>query len=189
MSKMSKAIAVLGVVAGLGVAALPLSSYAASSQSKQAKIQVEVGGSISLEIDQATDDTNDWADNTLDLGQVMVGGAVKEGTLTAKVTSNEKVGYKLTMYATNEGKMTGLLGNTIANEAPAQGSEGWGYKTETVTEWTKMPLAATPATINTANAGEAALDASTDVTFGVSVDAGTEEDTYTGTVIFTASVQ
>ena len=48
MSKMSKAIAVLGVVAGLGVAALPLSTYAAlgdalpeDAYKKEAQAQVQ----------------------------------------------------------------------------------------------------------------------------------------------------
>jgi len=59
MSKMSKAIAVLGVVAGLGVAALPLSSYAADepySQSTSADVQVGVSGAISIEVDNGATD-------------------------------------------------------------------------------------------------------------------------------------
>ncbi len=193
MSKMSKAIVALGVVAGLGVAAMPLSSYAANSDTKQAQVQVEVGGSISLALSgtaPTAEGEPGWiaASNTLDLGKAIINGDVVSGVIDATVTSNDPIGYTLTMYATDEGIMKGSTGASIPNAKPEQGKAGWGYKT-TGDEYTAMPLQATPASIATATAGTGALNAKTSVTFGVSVDDTIPEGTYTGTVVFTATAQ
>ena len=46
MSKITKTIAALGVVAGLGVAALPLASYAATTQN--ITVEAEIGATLSV---------------------------------------------------------------------------------------------------------------------------------------------
>ena len=109
MSKMSKAIAVLGVVAGLGVAALPLSTYAAPgdegtySQSTSVQVQTKVEGAISIStnIDTIGAGTDQ---KYIDLGELMPGGVTNEMTdaLEVTVNSNEKaVDYNLYINGLN----------------------------------------------------------------------------------------
>ena len=91
MSKSTKIIAALGVVAGLGVAALPLSSFAATTG--DVNVKVEVGSTISMTIDDADHSTtplektvamnNNSSDNSL--------------TASVKVTTNDDDGYILTV--------------------------------------------------------------------------------------------
>lgn len=87
MSKMSKAIVALGVVAGLGVAAMPLSSYATTTTGK---VQVNVDGAISVAIVEPTNSDADTegvslTGNTLDLQTVMIGAAPTIGTMGVQV--------------------------------------------------------------------------------------------------------
>ncbi len=201
MSKMSKAIAVLGVVAGLGVAAMPLSSYAASSDIEQAQVQVKVGGSINLTLDKAASDTTStWTQqgNILNLGEIKINGDVATGAIDAKVETNDVMGYTLSMRALNEGVMKGDSGIDIPNVAPAKGTAGWGYNLDGGATFTQMPTtdtmivsdgntaAITPAPTEE---GAAKADATTTVTFGVAADSSIPEGTYTGTVVFTAAVK
>ena len=51
MTKSTKIIAALGVIAGLGVAALPIGAFAASTQ--EVTVKVNIDSSISLGVDQA----------------------------------------------------------------------------------------------------------------------------------------
>ena len=201
MSKMSKAIAVLGVVAGLGVAAMPLSSYAASSDIEQAQVQGKVGGSINLTLDKAASDTTStWTQqgNILNLGEIKINGDVATGAIDAKVETNDVMGYTLSMRALNEGVMKGDSGIDIPNAAPAKGTAGWGYNLDGGATFTQMPTtdtmivsdgntaAITPAPTEE---GAAKADATTTVTFGVAADSSIPEGTYTGTVVFTAAVK
>lgn len=201
MSKMSKAIAVLGVVAGLGVAAMPLSSYAASQDIEQAKVQVEVGGAINLTLDKAASDTTsqwDSTSNTLDLGKIMVGATdPTEGTITATVETNDPLGYTLSIKALNNAEMVGSNGGSIESNN-LSGGKGWAYKTS-AGSWTALTTtdvvisaedaATTTKTPAPAEDAEYKADATTDVTFGVKADSTVAEGTYTGTVVFTAAVK
>lgn len=84
--------------------------------------------------------------------------------------------------------------NTIpANENVAQGTAGWAFKGGDVANNTAITVA--PITLkntNTAISGDAGSDGkkaeTTDVTFVVAADSSTPEDTYVGTVVFTATV-
>ena len=199
MSKMSKAIAVLGVVAGLGVAALPLSSYAAggASNSKSAQVKAEVAGAISITVQEPSDTTlNDgdgvsFAGDTLDLGKLTINGAVSTGAMGVKVSTNNANGYTLTIKATTPGMVgsDGAEGFTIPAVAPAQNTAGWGYKkTTTDTNWSV--LSETDAELKkTTSAPGSESDPSevTDIVFGASANSSTHDGTYTGTVIFTAT--
>lgn len=211
MSKMSKAIAVLGVVAGLGVAALPLSTYADNySQSTQAKVQAEVGGAISIAVD-----SGNAADKTLvDLGQLMVNGDVKTNSVDVIVSTNNTkvgangIGYTLTMsMAGDSNALNNGVGATIPAGTPEKGKSFWGYTQSTITDadsiaaasWAAVPAKGSAVTLTTAN-GKIPTATETDgeitpgsettkVTFGASADGSQQEGIYTGSVIFTATVQ
>lgn len=194
MSKMSKAIAVLGVVAGLGVAALPLSSYAADeptnySQSAQAQVKVEVGGAISI--------STDAADGVVDLGQMKINGVSDTKDLNVTVSSNSEIGYDLTIKsATSETALVTPSGAKIPADANiAAGTSAWAYRLAGETEgtygdWTAItasPVNILSHTADAANTG--AMTGTTKVNFGASASGTQQEGIYTGTVVFTATVK
>lgn len=199
MSKMSKAIAVLGVVAGLGVAALPLSSYAATTATRTAQVQVEVAGGISLAFDQPDTQiegaTFNETTRLLDLGQVTLGGAVKEGAFKVVVETNNPIGYELKIAAKDSTDMTSENGDTIATGVPTANAttSAWGYKvgagtyTALTTEGAVISAADDATVAPTEGTGRPSKG--TDVTFGVAAQSSQAEGTYVGNVVFTASVK
>lgn len=178
MSNITKAIAVLGVVAGLGVAALPLSSYADATVPVTA--QIDSSMSISTSADE------------VDFGQIIAGGAVKTQDLDVTV-STTSTSYNLNIKDSDANTalvsvdatgsaITGEDAATIKAGAPAQGTSAWGYKIGETGAWTGVT------TSNTSiYKGSAAGTATTTVTFGVSAIAGQKDGTYKGGVIFTAT--
>ncbi len=205
MSKMSKAIAVLGVVAGLGVAALPLSSYAADggySVGASTKVTTEVEGSISI----AIQDASGAAAPTIDLGKLALNGAPRGGKAQIVVSSNNNgAQFDLTASAT---EMTATTANgtfTIPKGTPAQGTSAWGAKvfadkaafdawdlTAASVDFTGFNsidnLTFTSGTTSGAAENQDAT-ATTYVGFGASAAAGQEAGNYSSTVTFTASVK
>lgn len=211
MSKMSKAIAALGVVAGLGVAALPLSTYAAPgdpdtySQSTNAQVQVEVEGAISI----ATDLTSG---EVVTLGKIMPGGITDEmkdaDALKVTVSSNSD-GANFNLYINgleNNGTkaiMKGAsTGSSIEAGVPAANTSAWGYAYSTTpfTGEAKQTYAAIPMTakkvngdtkLSTSGAVEGSQKATNDSYFKFQASASNTQlaDTYTGTVVFTAVVE
>ena len=83
MTKTTKIIAALGVVAGIGVAALPISSFAASTQ--DVTVRVTIGSSIAVGVDQDTTEVT------------MSPNQTDASTLKTKVTvtTNNAAGYQL----------------------------------------------------------------------------------------------
>lgn len=207
MSKMSKAIAVLGVVAGLGVAAMPLSSYAAGNvDSKNATVEVTVGGGISLTIvdpvagqPAGSKAKLDLDTRTLNLGEAKLGGDIVSGSMGIKVATNDPAGYTLKMTAANLA-MSGAAGNIPAG-IPTVGTSAWGFKigdgawTALTTSGYDIYSDAEGATLGQTSAGDDAENPTvpavqtTDVTFGVSASATQPEGEYATTVTFTATVK
>lgn len=209
MSKMSKAIAVLGVVAGLGVAAMPLSSYAAGNvDSKNATVEVTVGGGISLTIvdpvagqPEGSKATLDLDTRTLNLGEAKLGGDIVSGSMGVKVATNDPAGYTLKMSAANL-DMTGAAGSIKAGIPTANGeNSAWGFKVGSGA-WTALTAAgydiysdAEGATLGQTSAGDDAENPivpavqTTDITFGVNASANQAEGDYATTVLFTATVK
>lgn len=186
MSKMTKTIAALGVVAGLGVAALPLSSYAATTNNPATvDVLATVNGTISMTV----------ADEEINVGTVTPGGEIASKSTTVTVSTNNEKGYKLEM--TDSDTNTNML-QIDANGDPLNGgasiptgdmstaASGWGYSVDNGTTFNSVPpLGGTPATI--ANSTTAVTDEATTVTFGVKAASGQAEGNYKGTVVFTAT--
>ena len=70
MSKSTKIIAALGVVAGLGVAALPAFTYAAESVTGDVQVDVEVLPAIAMTITGNNDDSSNYDDGTTSYASV-----------------------------------------------------------------------------------------------------------------------
>lgn len=145
MSKSTQILAALGVVAALGVAALPLSSYAATdrdgltvndgegtadatniydgtkdgSVADTIKVKTTIEDTLALTIAGADDTDGETGDNHLVLlgtdGKI-VNGQNAEGTATVTVATNHVNGYKVSI----NGEATGFNGTTNASEKFAQ---------------------------------------------------------------------
>lgn len=195
MSKMTKTIAALGVVAGLGVAALPLSSYAAT---QQVDVSANVLGSIAVSTDV---DGESGAKGTLELGDVTPGSSVVMKDLAVTVSTNSTAGYTLTLRDTaTDASLINTADSTqkIAADTTVQkGQTAWavrgaadGSSALNDSDWVAVPASnATALTIKNKAAGALTDGAeTTSVTFGVSVAEGAvTAGTYTSTVIFTAT--
>ncbi len=202
MSKMSKTIAILGVVAGLGVAALPLSSYAATSStdgtpvSDTATVKLTIDKKLSIALDKKEADLTD--------------GTTTDDIAVTVITNNTK-GYSLKIAGTAGTNPTSLTGNNANTDQIVAFSKGadapaalavegnasvWGYTVagdDKVDGFTATTLfagvkgAADADTIASSDAETAAAGNVTTVTFAAALVNNQPAGTYTGEVTFTAS--
>lgn len=194
MSKMTKTIAVLGVVAGLGVAALPLSSYATAGLSDTANItaQAVVGDSIEITAGQTT----------VTMTNVVAGATENEASTDLTVRTNNVNGYSVNIKdADTETALKTADGSGTATGIPAgvpsQGTNAWGFKTSSTasnvtidSEWAAYRAVSTSekniATGTTASAAEGDVIS---LTFGVTVDTTIAAGTYEDVVVVTATTK
>ena len=174
MSKVTKTIAALGVVAGLGVAALPLASYAANPT--RVNLTANLDDSLSLSVTE-----------TELAFELENGGAVVTDETAATVTTNSGKGYDLNIKAASgNGALTSTVGSyTIPAGPAAQGTSAWGYKTgggDTYTAVTAADVSIASSTAPTPTAGT-----TTNITIGVSADATQEAGIYKGSFVLTAA--
>lgn len=142
MSKTTKALAILGVVAGLGVAALPFSAMAAvdnngatihdgtgtdtatdkydgtadGNVSDTVLVKTQIEDTLTLTVVGANDATGETGQNHLVLlgtDGKLANGANASGAATVNVATNNKGGYKVNM----NGEATGFNGTTNTSEA------------------------------------------------------------------------
>lgn len=195
MSKMTKTIAALGVVAGLGVAALPLSSYAAVvTDSTDVTLNAVVGEAISV--------TTNAADDTVTINNVTANQDAKEGSTVLTIQTNNANGYTLTIEdadattALKDASNTSYAGiATLKSGATLdKGTTGWGFKASTTTDgvtanltnWTGIKT--TAQTLATRASGATATDGDqVTLTFGVVVDSTVPAGTYSDVVTLTAT--
>lgn len=190
MSKIAKSMAVLGVVAGFGVAALPLSSYA--SESAPVTIQATVDSSIA--VTAATD--------MVDLGTISAGSGIATQTTSVTVSGSVKK-YNLGLVDKNtdtnmnwvslaEGQTESestITGTQIPATADlATEAKGWAFRLGEDEAWQAVPAYGTN-TFNITPDGGADMDGSakTDVTFGVKADATLKNGIYQDQVVFIAT--
>ncbi len=190
MSKMSKAIAVLGVVAGLGVAALPLSSYAVE-KTANVTAQAVIGDSIAITV------TNP----TVTMTGVMANEEAKEASTDVTIQTNSTKGYQIQIADADDDtalKPTGAgTAAGIAAGVPTQGKNAWGFKASsnssnvTITEegYRAVGGKAAPKIVGTAAAASATDGDVISLTFGVTVDTTIAADTYQDEVVLTATTK
>lgn len=199
MSKMTKTIAALGVVAGLGVAALPLSSYATIvSGNTTVTAQAIIGEAISV--------TADATDDIVKIENVTANQDVAEGSTNVTVQTNNANGYNVviedkdatTALMTTDGSGTAT---GIPAGVPVKGTNAWGFKASAADgSSVTIPTAAQSYRAIEANGSQLALanrvsgatDTDGDVftlTFGVTVDSSIAAGTYQDEVIITATTR
>ena len=206
MSKLSTTLAMLGAVSALGVAALPLSSYAVDqpSVSKSAQVTVGVEGAISISFVAPSSTAGDTdgsvftpATGVLKLANAKVNGAPVIGTMGVQVATNNTTGYTLTAKSSATTDMVGSGSaetfSIPANANVAQGTAGWAIKGGDLSENKAIDASGVQLKkTDEAPKGTPEVDnknfENTDVIFTVAADSSTREGTYTGTVIFTAAV-
>lgn len=190
MSKTTKFIAALGVVAGIGVAALPLTSYATE---QHLAITATVDSSISLALSGT---------NNLTVGSNAVN--LDTASTTASVTTNSLKGY--TLSVTDKDTVTDLTHTTQSDKkiaaqdgTPTAGTSTWavqaggnytGMTSGLDTNWKAMPAkGGTALVIKNSGAVTAAINQDqTTLKYGVATAANQESGEYTNEITFTATV-
>lgn len=207
MTNLSKTIAILGVVAGLGVTALPLSSYAADPTEIEGKGDTPVATKdvpVQLTIDQMLSMYVTTEDGSADVANPVVLSSNADTTanyqadpIAVKVITNNLNGYGLNMAGTYtaESHASDLVNDDgkfiAAGDLTSSAASQWGYKVKTnagtdySTDWAavvdagaKIDSFATP----TGAAGKTTL-----VKFGAHVLDTQESGVYNGQVTFTAT--
>ena len=199
MVNSKKIIASLGVVAGLGVAVLPLTSYAVEGEGV---VKVGVEDSLAVTV------TANYAANVTGGDDYM---AVKQGeekaTLihTVNVKGTTRHDYALTMHAKDNEK-SAIANNILVHSdvdtaqiAPTAGAASlakgtWGYKYSTDSSsfsgnWKPVALTAATGSLKTASSTDrtAAYDENHYVNFGVNAADDQRAGYYEATVVYTAT--
>lgn len=177
MTKSKKIVAVLGVVAGLGAIAFPLTSYAAT---QDVNITVGVDETVAISVNNPSVSKN-----------IATNAAIDESmTTTATVTVNSSKGYKLSIYGSGGGTVANSLYRGATTDAipagvPAQGQSYWGYKGGNTNDLKAVPLQASADLIKTTTEASTTGD-QTLITFGVTASVGQTPGSYTGKVTLSA---
>ena len=198
-----KSIAVLGVVAGLGVAALPLATYAAPTEiegsgdplsaSKNVQLQLEVKETLSMFV------TNE--DGDADVTAPVVLSSTDNANFAAspiaiKVNAGNQSGYYLTIAGSTDGDDATVLKNSSdgiieAGDLTSTTVSQWGYKVLKGAEGATLDTAWNAVKAGGATETIDSLDKAgvqtTQVTFGAHIVDGQEAGVYNGQVTFTAT--
>ncbi len=189
MSKTTAALAALGVVAGLGVAALPLSSYAVEDQ-EDIKVTLSVNDSISI---TTTDPDNpETALNAAPITAATDGGVSASSPILVTVKTNNEGGYTVKLKdkdATTALTTTGD-GTPIPSGTPTQGVSAWGFAlldstatgADENTTWQSFAESQTEATLETKSSQTAEGGDKYKLFFGASLSADQTPGTYTNDV-------
>src|SRR5574344_424052 len=185
MSKSTKIIAALGIAAGLGVAALPLSSFAAldlngvngDAKTMDVTVSATVGSSVAIAVNAATEPA------TINLT------ANASGTSTSKVeyATNSSTGLTLSLKDkdTDLNLKSGDTDVIPAAAAVAAGTSAWNITGGTsVCQAGAAITSADQEVVKTT----AAVNDSTTMTYGVSTSADQHPGTYTDVITYTASI-
>lgn len=190
MSKIAGAMAALGVVAGLGVAALPMASYAA--ESAPVTIRATVNSSIAVSTDGV---------DLVDFGTIDKSSGENIQTIAVTVTGTvTKYNLGVMDYDDNT-DMVNVTNTTSTTTIKTLDTEvntltgGWGFRSEdrhvSDNQWKGMPAYnATDADKNIVDGGtlDTANGSVTNVQFGINLDGLTlDNGTYEDKVIFTAT--
>lgn len=182
--KVKKLFTSVGIIAGLSVAALPLTSYAVAPATKNGSASVTIAPILTLEVsvDAGSQGSSD-EEMLLKLTPNMVG----EGSFSAKVSTNKA--YKLSLHAPDTNLVyEGTPEESATNFIPGTGNitageNSWGLKLASADSYQAVPSAATVFYTGANPASEAVTQ------FNVGIAAGPSllQGTYAGTVVVTAS--
>jgi len=176
---LKKALLGVGVVSVLGVAMMPLTTIATTTQNVE--ITATIDSTLTLSVNNSV----------VNLGVLTPGGAPSTGQTTANVVTNNHTGYNLsirsltaaTAMAAGGGREIPALGTPGALNAVATQS-AWGYRIGAAVNFTGVT--ATDVQINTLNTTTTALGHDTLITFGAFARDGQAAGNYSATVVLTA---
>ena len=177
MSKYSKIVATLGVITGLGIASLPLASFAApiplvdgTPKSANVKVQLTVGDAVAIAVNSNDANAGNAAPNQ-----------TKNTTSTVSYATNKSTGMTLTV------KDAGTDVLAAGTQGATAGQGQWSIKggllaTDTAmvkSNETALKVAESSAPINT----------DVTVTYNISTGASQLPGTYEDTIVYTAAVK
>lgn len=212
MSKIQTFIAGLSIVAGLGVSALPLTSYAAESVEGVTTIRVTLEPVISMTLTSTspghatTTKTTDSEGNSTGTDNVVAMTILPNSTdltsmkTVASVTTNSPDGYTLTVkdYDTDNALRITGTSNTIPaqDNAPAAPTAGWalGYTKDGTLTWSAVPISTATNPLTLKNTGSHAdgtgwEDDETEIKYGVATSSSQLTGTYTDKIVYTATTR
>lgn len=182
MKKIAKALAVSGIVAGLGVAALPLSSYALLPTdgfvNDTTKITAHVVEAIAMNADAAVE--------IGDGNETLVPGTSGTDTFDVEIATNSLKGF--TLSATGGDLVSANNDKISPNAAAAAGVAGWSIAgTDGKAGTTPVALSATSQVLWTHAASTSVIDETETFTVTVGTTDTTPTGTYEGEIVFTAA--
>lgn len=185
MTKSTKVIAALGIIAGLGVAALPISSFAAG---QEVTVKVNVGESVSISGGDQDGTTQSGQNATTEIS--MNANEVNTTGLKSKIkaATNAAKGYKLTVKDkdTDTSLKNGAYSIPAANTVSA-GTSAWNVKGGDSTGVFSTGKAITAADQLVKKTSAPANDV-IDMTYGVSTSPDQATGTYQDVIVYTVSV-
>lgn len=175
MTKSTKIIAALGVIAGLGVAAFPIGAFAAD---QDVTVKVKIDSSISLGVDQAVTQVT------------MTPNQVNDSSLKTELTvaTNNAAGYKLQVKDKDADTSLKSGANSIpAAASVTAGTAAWNVKGGDKVFASGAAITAADQLVTESNAP--AASAKTNMTYGVSTASNQASGTYQDVITYTATAK
>lgn len=193
MSKYSKIVATLGVITGLGIASLPLASFAApiplvdgTPKSANVKVQLTVGDAVAIAVDSNDANAGNAAPNQ-----------TKNATSTVSYATNKATGMTLTVKDQDTDTnmtVTGHTGTVAGTDVIAAGTQGavagqgqWSIKGDLLATDTAM-VKSNETALKVAESS-APINTDVNVTYNISTGASQLPGTYEDTIVYTAAVK
>ena len=193
MSKYSKIVATLGVITGLGIASLPLASFAApiplvdgTPKTANVKVKLTVGDAVAIAVDSNDANAGNAAPSQ-----------TKSATSTVSYATNKATGMTLTVKDQDTDTnmtVTGRTGTVAGTDVIVAGTQG---ATAGQGQWSiKGGLLATDTAMVKSNetalkVAESSAPINTDVNVTYNISTGTSQlpCTYEDTIVYTAAVK
>lgn len=213
MSKSTKIIAGFGVAAALGVAALPLASFATSGDYGTVAVSAVVPDAISMTIDGNAPEEGVAAGNNVAFGNVAQGAFAESDGTTIKnnvtvISSNAAYNFKVQNTSTGANGALASATSTIAPFAEAtkpaanQATSGWGFRVTkdggaiSATDYdnatlkdaseakTYIGVPTTETTLDAVAAPSASTTGTYTMEYGIQVGTSQASGTYNGSIIY-----
>lgn len=192
MSKYSKIVATLGVITGLGIASLPLASFAApiplvdgTPKTTNVKVQLTVGDAVAIAIDSNDANAGNAAPNQTKSATSTISYATNKATGMILSVKDQDISTDMTAGHTGTVAGTDVIAAGTHGAVAGQGQwsiKGGLFSADTAMvkfNETALKIAESSAPINT----------DVTVTYNISTGASQLPGTYEDTIIYTAAVK
>ena len=179
MSQINRIVATLGITTALGIASMPIATYAAATDSKNVTVKVNVASVIALSADSASTEI------TMNPNNVNTTGLKTKLT----VATNNKNGYKLTVKDVDS--TTAMTSADTTETIPATagvltaGTAGWNISGG---DLNKVAVTTADQVVKTnPNTAHVGIQEDIDMVYGVATSAAQAQGTYQDVIIYTAT--